>query len=130
MTPEQLKSTCNMFQTELKAQGASMGIMSVFDSMCSYLGGESRDLNKALAALEETQQEYELMKFDRDILVKLVSNHQSAVDDACSELVEAQQTISRQSEALGWYELGKSELARAALGNKKGEKTDESHNNS
>lgn len=32
------------------------------------------------------------------------------------ELTEAQQTIARQSAALGWYELGKPELARAALG--------------
>lgn len=58
------------------------------------------DVNMLLVALEESQQEYELMKFDRDALVKLVSNHQSAVDDACRELAEAQQTIARLREAL------------------------------
>jgi hypothetical protein len=44
-----------MFRTELERQGASLGIMSVFHSMCSYLGGESRDLNRALADLAVEQ---------------------------------------------------------------------------
>ncbi|KUP22393.1 hypothetical protein [Paenibacillus sp. DMB5] len=55
MTPETLKSTCAMFRKELEVQGASLGIMAVFDSMCSYLGGESGDLNKALGDLKEAQ---------------------------------------------------------------------------
>ncbi|MEK4196173.1 hypothetical protein NYE59_24050 [Paenibacillus sp. FSL L8-0323] len=60
-------------------------------------------IDDVLAALEESQQEYELIKFDRDALVKLVANHQSAVDDACRELAEAQQTVSRQREVLEFY---------------------------
>lgn len=98
MTPETLKSTCVMFRTELEHQGASMGIMSVFDSMCSYLGGESRDLNRALAALEEAkqqqQQQITLDAHERDF------NDLHRVE---RELVEAQQTIAWQREALEFY---------------------------
>ncbi|MEK4141773.1 hypothetical protein NST48_12540 [Paenibacillus sp. FSL M7-0547] len=93
------------------------------------------ELNELLAALEESQQEYEIMKYDRDALVKLVSNHQSAVDDACRELAEAQQTIARQQEALefiadmkiiGSAHVSMQAIARGVLkgnfleGNKKG----------
>lgn len=43
------------------------------------------------------------------------------ITELLAALEEAQLTIARQSEALGWYELGKPELAHAALGNKEGE---------
>lgn len=114
MTPETLKSTCIMFRKELEVQGASLGIMSVFDSMCSYLGGESRDLNRALATLEETEQQkeaaaklaYEVneglenLRFEHFKQSEELAEAQQQLVSKTLELTQAQQTIARQREAL------------------------------
>jgi hypothetical protein len=71
------------------------------------------ELLELLAALEESQQQNARWK-------ETVNALMMGDTEVQRDLVEAQQTIARQSEALGWYELGKPELARAALGNKEG----------
>lgn len=143
MTPEQLKSTCIMFRTELEVQGASMGIMSVFDSMCSYLGGESRDLNRALAALEEAQGDIITLKQKVELYEEALETYKDNRAAMKAQLAEAQQTIARQREV--WQEL-KSVVSTNATGGRgedindydimlniigglEGEKTDEGHDN-
>jgi DNA repair ATPase RecN len=141
MTPETLKSTCIMFRTELEHQGASMGIMSVFDSMCSYLGGESRDLNRALAALEEAQQqaelayaayeglqgfcvsrgEYDSLLNKHSVLARAHRESQQEIerlknlfDEDTKELIEAQQTIARKRLYIEKLELSRESAQKAA----------------
>ncbi|MEK3838673.1 hypothetical protein [Paenibacillus sp. FSL R7-0128] len=127
MTPETLKSTCAMFRKELEVQGASLGIMSVFDSMCSYLGGESRDLNRALAALEETEGDIITLKQKVELYEEALETYKDNRAAMKEQLAEAQQTIARQREALEFYardynheflivEGDKGAIARAALG--------------
>lgn len=86
MTPEQLKSTCIMVRTELERQGATSGIMAVFDTMCAYLGEESRGLNRALAALEEAQQRMERRG-------KALGEANEEVSRLHTELAEMQQQV-------------------------------------
>lgn len=47
MKAEELKNVCLMYRAELERQGAGLGIMSLFDSLFSRLGEESRRANKA-----------------------------------------------------------------------------------
>lgn len=88
MTPEQLKSKCIMFRNELERQGASLGIMMVFDSMCAYLGEESRGLNKAERQLEDAQQQVKKYK-------ALAESNGRAIDArVADELAQAHKTIN------------------------------------
>lgn len=64
---------------------------------------------RLLAALEEAEQE---LKRDREWTEYW---HEKELK-VRMQLAEAQQTIARQREAIKWYELGKPELAWAALG--------------
>jgi DNA-binding protein H-NS len=73
-----------------------------------------------LAALEESQGDIITLKQKVELYEEVLMTYKDNRADMNRQLAEAQQTIARQSEALGWYELGKPELARAALGNKEG----------
>ncbi|WP_438498053.1 hypothetical protein [Paenibacillus sp. IHBB 3054] len=88
------------------------------------------ELLELLAALEEAQQqlvniqptlEAERARGDKwekafDNADRQYLKQEKAAADIRRQLAEAQQTIARQSAALGWYELGKPDLARAAMG--------------
>lgn len=103
MTPEQLTSTCVMFRKEMEVQGASMGIMSVFDSMCSYLGGESRDLNRALAAIGEAHQTIALKQSNIETLTGQLVDETALHAKTAAKLIAAERVIVRQREALEFY---------------------------
>ncbi|MEK3735682.1 hypothetical protein NYE47_00780 [Paenibacillus sp. FSL H7-0941] len=85
------------------------------------------DLNSLLAALEESQQQKVTLKEELEDKINESNEFYKWWQEEVAqrniykhELAEAQQTIARQSAALGWYELGKPELARAAISNKEG----------
>lgn len=45
MSNDELVSKIIMWRSELEKQGTNMGVMSVFDSMCAYLGEQQRMIN-------------------------------------------------------------------------------------
>ncbi|WP_438497134.1 hypothetical protein [Paenibacillus sp. IHBB 3054] len=75
-----------------------------------------------LAALEEAEQQLRRTQITSSVHEGNSDSYFAECERLRGKLAEAQQTIARQREALGWYELGKPELAWAALGNKEGKK--------
>lgn len=58
---EELVKMINMWKRELEKQNAGMGTMSVFDSICTYLG--------------EKEREIEFLRFQRELLENTLQHY-------------------------------------------------------
>ena len=55
---QEMISKISMWKNELERQGASLGVISVFDSICVYLGDQQREIDRLTEEVEGWRNEF------------------------------------------------------------------------